>query len=105
MNDYDTSITFNDQVLSLNYLFSFFNHLRAEIVLHYYRGFVMVGITGRPVTSEEQFFVSYLDDTLKNWSERREWLKDQFGFDCKCERCENSEEITKVDIHRERNLH
>lgn len=64
----------------------------------------MVGITGRYITSGEQLFVSYVDDILKNRNDRREWLKDQFWFDCKCERFENSEEITEVDIHRERNL-
>lgn len=58
--------------------------------------FVPVGLCGAqavvcraPVRAGEEVTISYLNKKLQSSSvgERRQWLRQHFGFDCSCERC------------------
>lgn len=43
-------------------------------------------VTERPLEAGEQLFISYVDDKLSR-SQRRQLLRDGWGFECNCDRC------------------
>ncbi|XP_055295210.1 SET and MYND domain-containing protein 4-like [Sitodiplosis mosellana] len=45
--------------------------------------------TVRPIEKGDQLFISYLGgEVLESTSQRRKYLKKNWGFDCKCDKCE-----------------
>lgn len=91
---------FSDQ-FTVKYIFdtlSIVNHSCAPN-LH----FNMVGKTGycmsvRPIKKGDQVFINYLGyDVHKPNEQRQKELKGNWGFDCKCDKCEESDDTVGND--------
>lgn len=86
---------------------SFFNHSCSPNVINALRGNRMILISSRGIVAGEQLCISYtefdLDQsknlTLTNTEQRRKYLRDNWGFDCECERCTNEEPIKKKMVN------
>lgn len=66
-----------------------FNHSCAANVFNHVVGNQVVFITIRPIKTGEQLFISYLGEETDNTIEfRRSFLMDNFGFLCKCDKCQ-----------------
>lgn len=66
-----------------------FNHSCAPNVFNHVIDNRVVFITIRPIKSGEQLFISYLgEDTDNTIVYRRDFLMKNFGFLCKCDKCE-----------------
>lgn len=66
---------------------SYFNHSCSPNLIHYRYQNKSICITSRPIEKGEQLFISYL--ALDHVTEfRQNHLYENYGFRCKCERCE-----------------
>lgn len=67
---------------------TFFNHSCLPNVVNFLRGNTMVGVTTKNVHANEQLCISYDCNILAlSLRQRRQKLRENFGFKCICERC------------------
>ncbi|KAI1290799.1 SET and MYND domain-containing protein 4 [Halotydeus destructor] len=67
---------------------SMFNHSCEPNVHTYYVGSKVVHLARRPLAAGEEIFVSYgVNFATDKLSERQDFLKNSYRFDCTCERC------------------
>lgn len=77
--------------------FSIFNHSCSPNVTHLVRGNMIVGITGRYIEAGEQMCISYRCVDELNRNQRNDQLH-HWKFECQCDRCSTSDEITMDQI-------
>lgn len=75
------------RIATLGLVFPLFNHSCAPNLLNFSTGDQQVSITMRPVQKGEQLFVSYVVADVSTRL-RQTHLMNNFGFRCKCEKCE-----------------
>lgn len=80
-------------VMSVFNVLSMFNHSCAPNIYHPRRGKQQYCVTIRPIRKGQQLFISYLSPN--DWStmeQRQQKLKYSWGFDCTCERCDDTQQ-------------
>lgn len=77
--------------------FSIFNHSCSPNVIHFIKGNMIVGITGRYIPAGEQMCISYIYVDKLDRNQRKKELSG-WEFRCKCDRCSNPEEMTIKQI-------
>lgn len=92
----------DDKTIYIGNVSSILNHSCAfNVKLINSNGFI-IGVTGRPIKKGEQLFINYEQDlNILPAKIRKATLKNERGFDCKCEICEPKRQSNKVPIDRE----
>ncbi|XP_055303363.1 SET domain-containing protein 3-like isoform X2 [Sitodiplosis mosellana] len=70
----------------LGYVSSLLNHSCAPNLVSIHSSSHMFSVTGRPIRKGEQLYTRY--DTCPNGVDRQAYLKERWGFICRCEICE-----------------
>lgn len=68
---------------------SLFNHNCAPNAKHSFKGNRIIVTAAKDIKKDEQVFVKYIDSDVNVMTTtcRRKYLKEAFGFDCRCELC------------------
>lgn len=66
---------------------SYFNHSCIPNLVRFECGNKTICTTTRPVKKGDQLFVFYLGYEMKDRQSKANFLKENFGFQCKCEKC------------------
>lgn len=82
------AFTGDEEGASVGIVASFFNHSCAPNLINQQRTKFRCLTTMRPVKKGDQLFISYAPDADGSTEERRKHLRDNFRFECHCDKCD-----------------